>query len=803
MIPRKDKQNAGRVQEVEQNGLPPPKRLKLQYTKDTDKGNHSFETEEQFLPELYPREPTARRKPKSILKTARPLQEYSKVLRTFPSSPLPKKLRESVAIGLMQEDAEIAALEKKLGIKGKKRLPRAFRDDGLEELLEGLDGHDGLSIQASIMDQAAGEWLAQKRSQAKCTQNGEHTDEKEEESGRDDESGLNNSAEETALDSVDDFEGFGSESDGVSTSLLPRRTRENPYIAPTSLENPTPLKYVPPPLRESPSDPEVLVQLRRRTQGLVNRLTEANLISILGDVEKLYRENARHLVTSTLVDLLIVPVCDPTILPDTLIILSAGFMAAIYKIIGTDFGVQAIERVVRLFDEYYTRATRTGNGGPATSTSENTKETSNLITLLAELYNFQVVGSNIIFDYIRLFLRTLSELNAELLLKIIRVSGMRLRQDDPSSLRDIVAMLRPAISGAGEQNLSVRTKFMIESINGLKNNRLKTGAVASTIMAEHTVRMKKTLGTLNTRNIKASEPLRIGLRDIQESDKKGKWWRIGASWTGNIEASETNFESEAMITPNAHNRDTKETEGDTLDLIQLAREQRMNTHIRRAIFVTVMSASDYQDAYCRLMKLKLKKVQELEIPKVIIHCASAETHYNPYYTLVIKMLCGDRKLRMAVQFSLWDLFKRLGEDNYDGDAAEDIDNEENLDTRQLVNLAKMFGALIADGSISLGALKNLNFRYLQSKTKMFVEVLLVTALLQSQQQSRFKRDEQAVIRIVSKAKDAPSMIRGLQHFLTKVVARTDIAAGETETATVKWASGLAVRALGDIIATAL
>jgi nucleolar MIF4G domain-containing protein 1 len=107
------------------------------------------------------------------------------------------------------------------------------------------------------------------------------------------------------------------------------------------------------------------------------------------------------------------------------------------------------------------------------------------------------------FDYIRLFLGTLSELNAELLLKIIRTSGPQLRKDDPSSLKDIVNMLRPAIASAGgEKNLSVRTKFMIESINDLKNNRMKTGAVASAVTSQHTVRMKKILGTLNTRSSK-------------------------------------------------------------------------------------------------------------------------------------------------------------------------------------------------------------------------------------------------------------------------------------------------------------
>ena len=87
----------------------------------------------------------------------------------------------------------------------------------------------------------------------------------------------------------------------------------------------------------------------------------------------------------------------------------------------------------------------------------------------------------------------------------------------------------------------------------------------------------------------------------------------------------------------------------------------MNTDIRRAIFVTIMSATDYQDAHLRLMKLKLKKVQEFEIPKVLIHCAGGEKTYNPYYTLIAKKICGDRRLKTAFQYCLWDLFKKMGE----------------------------------------------------------------------------------------------------------------------------------------------
>jgi nucleolar MIF4G domain-containing protein 1 len=49
------------------------------------------------------------------------------------------------------------------------------------------------------------------------------------------------------------------------------------------------------------------------------------------------------------------------------------------------------------------------------------KEASGLISLFSELYNFHVIGSELVFDIIRNLLQDeLQELNVELLLKLLR-----------------------------------------------------------------------------------------------------------------------------------------------------------------------------------------------------------------------------------------------------------------------------------------------------------------------------------------------------------------------------------------------
>jgi nucleolar MIF4G domain-containing protein 1 len=124
----------------------------------------------------------------------------------------------------------------------------------------------------------------------------------------------------------------------------------------------------------------------------------------------------------------------------------------------------------------------------------------------------------------------------------------------------------------------------------------------------------------------------------------------------------------------------------------------------------------------------LKKAQRTEIPRVLVHCCSNETTYNPFYALVAKRLCSPsgtpqvaRVVRMGLQFNLWGVFREWGESTEDAEWADDQD--ETLDDaaklRKAVNLGKLYGTLVADGVISLQILK---------VTLLFVLVGLTTGL---------------------------------------------------------------------------
>ena len=473
----------------------------------------------------------------------------------------------AAANGLAEDDAEIAALEKKLGVKGGK--PKAREEEGLDWLADGSeDGSEGEGSGRELKRKRPedGKWLRDKRLKAGRVTRLEHD-------GHEDSTSPDLLSEDASDGSVDVFEGFSSD-DGAEmnhTLPLPRlKQRENPYVAPVPKGTAPVARYVPPSLRApAASDEEALKQLRRQLQGLLNRLSEANVLSILSSLTHLYTKNARQHVTSALVDLLIALVSDPSPLNDTFLILHAGFSTSVHKTIGTDFGAHLLEKLVESFD-HHRNSTTPG------------KQTLNIIAFLSSLYTFQLTSSDLLFDYIRLLLSSLSETNTELLLRTIRTSGQQLRSDDPRALKDIALRLQRSVADVGEDNLSVRTKFMIETIHNLKNNRMKSAAAgASALAAEHTARIKKVLASLNQSHsgARVTQPLCITLWDLRNAEKKGKWWLVGASWNDPHKLSNGAESGELGLKARQDEEDAgyeSETPG-SVNVSKLARSQGMNT----------------------------------------------------------------------------------------------------------------------------------------------------------------------------------------------------------------------------------
>lgn len=187
-----------------------------------------------------------------------------------------------------------------------------------------------------------------------------------------------------------------------------KASKENPYIPPTVPAATE--KYMPPSIRRKQlesSESEQQQRLRRQCQGLINRLSEANIASIVGELLLIYSHNARQTVTEILTRLIIDSTAARTTLLEGFVIVHGALIAALFKHLGADFGAFFLQTLVEDFDKFYL-------------SKERGKECANLMVLLSQLYTFQLVGCGLVYDFIRLFLDQISELHTELLLRLVQ-----------------------------------------------------------------------------------------------------------------------------------------------------------------------------------------------------------------------------------------------------------------------------------------------------------------------------------------------------------------------------------------------
>ncbi|KAI8058192.1 armadillo-type protein [Syncephalis plumigaleata] len=557
--------------------------------------------------------------------------------------------------------------------------------------------------------------------------------------------------------------------------------KEDTVVKPTLDTANTAGKYIPPHLRQSNDARSAqLIKLRRQIQGQLNRLSEANIETIITEIEALYRDYPRRDVTDTMTDLILNAIGLRAHLTDNFVVVNAALVASLYGIIGIEFGAHFIQTLVERFDKHHAELLKADKGNNDSDLVED--NTGKEI----------VVSCVLLYDFIRNFIQNITESNVDLLTRIIRLSGVQLRQEDPNALKEIVLELQSNLARLDPTSISSRTKFMIEMIQDLKNNKVKKrGALANQANAtkEIITTLKKFIGNMNKkRHVVTGEPFNVSLTDIRSVKTKGKWWLVGASWVGNqVDGNDDDQSMDQSTKTTTMKTTNKKSASD--QLLALARKQNMNTDIRRSIFVIIMSSEDYTDAFDRLMKLGLKEVQEREIARVLLHCCGQEKVFNPYYVLVAERV-------LTFQYALWDFLRELGEDAGGLGSAEarnrsSHEDGEQVPIRRIVNIAKFYGWLMGSNTISLTVLKTLTFTRIQSSAQTFFRVLFANLFLRIYTLADQRQDVDAITRVFSRATVVPNLAEGIRFFLHYFMRKVDFLNDAQDAKTVTWSIGIA------------
>ena len=663
-----------------------------------------------------------------------------------------------------RDEMDMKYYAKKLNLKGKKKKIHARDEfDAIGGLLDGLDFFENYGQD----DDEYGDFAIDNKNSADDDDDDEVSEISESESISDGEESEGESEEliENPFSSDDelsesDFEEFDEEDldeeeweqlrelEGKKSKKRDEKLKkENPYVAATYSSSGANETYIPPSLRkkqlEVANDESALIlDINKRVKSSFNKLSDNNINVIISALNELYDNYPRNYVTEVITNQILDAVGQGIRLLDSFIINYAAVAYSLFRLRGLEIGASFIQKVVEIFLLHYSKKLEELQNLKADDVVNLSKECNNIITLLSYCYNFGFVSCRLIYDMIRTFVSTPNELTIELLLRIVAVSGQLIRGDDPSALKDILSELLNNVKTLKEK--SPRLQFLLNTFSDLKNNRLK-----ASMMAVDYQPLKKSISSIIKSTV-LIEPLQVSLDDIKNVEERGKWWLVGASWRGNMNSAfdqHNNEDSNNKKGKSKNDEEIQETislEDDLLDDIpdwdKIAREQRMNTDVRRAIFISIMSAQDYVDAFEKLEKLNLKNRQLLEVPKVMLHCLLADAGqngYNPYYALVAsKLTRHHHQLLKAFQFLFWDTVKKF-EETFNSDSEDDMfdneDDEDGNEEKRLANIAnqgKFFGYLFSEGILKLDSFKHVPIMGgLTSDGTLFIEVLLYFVML--------------------------------------------------------------------------
>ncbi|KAI9330182.1 hypothetical protein BDR26DRAFT_1011420 [Obelidium mucronatum] len=623
----------------------------------------------------------------------------------------------------------------------------------------------------------------------------------------------NDDEEDNSVDDANDSEDGDSENDEDTGRNAPKakatkkkstteEKEQSPIAAPVSAG-----KYIPPRLRvQTENKSEQYMRLKRQIQGLLNRLSDSNIESIITGLEECYRNNSRHDVTEIITDATIGFISNHANLLDSFVMTYAALLSCIFNFIGVEFGAHLTQTAVELFIKSMEETATMkplheveAEAEQEKATNHPSKRATNLVTLLSHLYNFSIVGAPLIYDIVRFCLNRMFELDVEIILKLLRVCGGQMRSDDPSALKEIVALVHEqSVKKLDPAFNTPRVKFMIETIMDLKNNKHNksssskkitgaTGGASGSATGLQQEKLTKFISNLlRRRGVSDREPLRATLDDIRNVRTKGKWWLVGAAWAGHQEDGSTVRKSDGTRDGDGGLDMNLEDGGDdaaAADLLKLAKAQRMTTDIRRSIFVALMSAEDFVDAHEKLMRLGLKQKQEREIVRVLLHCCTNEKTYNPYYYLVATKFCSSSHgFKITFQYALWDSVREFeagtstDSDQEDEEESDDQQQQQRVGSktlRRVSHLAKFYSALVAGGFLGLTILKSLDFAtmslYPALWCQLFFSHLLVSVPPPSSSAQNADSHVKGIFDKLKAIKESMDLCEGIEFFLEQYV----------------------------------
>ena len=326
----------------------------------------------------------------------------------------------------------------------------------------------------------------------------------------------------------------------------------------------------------------------------------------------------------------------------------------------------------------------------------------NFMFIVIHLYIFENINSVFIYDLIRFLIDNFNENNSEYLLLLLSYTGISIRKENPSNLKDVISLINIKYNNlklTNDENATDKLKYIIDMINDIKQNKyLKFNLQEKFNFFKEIINKRK------------SDFVLVGEKIEIELDKiiKLSYDKI---LSNNIITNKEKIEE--IVDLDADNLIIKETQEDTKITKQLndtMKKLGISTGLKKMIFTNIATSNNVNDAFERLCRLNLNKEQKREIIKMIVKLCIEEPSYNPFYQMLLtKLLTLDKDNKYTYHYCVWDYMKIF-------------ENFKNI--KKIHNLSKLTCNLLLGEKISLPVLLHFKFEEDNDENKMFVNMIL-------------------------------------------------------------------------------
>lgn len=315
--------------------------------------------------------------------------------------------------------------------------------------------------------------------------------------------------------------------------------------------------------------------------------------------------------------------------------------------------------------------------------------------------------------------------NIETAINLLKVCAHKLQETSPNGLRAVLERFRHILhQGLVSDKIQYAIEDLLVCASSSKDIFFVKHPIPELDLVEEEDQITHDIGLDDdadaaTLELVRQEEIDTYRYDDEYEENEQTWSKIRAEILGDDEddGGET---SEGESVDTSQSDEEKEPEAAILDptkaqqkqvIIQDLSEQDL-IHLRRTIYLTIMSSASYEECAHKLASIKIPQGRENELVNMLIECCSQERTFIRYYGLIGQRFCLLRDSRWAPAFIT--AFQ------------EQYTTIHRLETNKLRNVAKLFAHLFHTDAIPWTALEiiHMNEDETTSSSRIFVKILV-------------------------------------------------------------------------------